>query len=76
MGRDRGTVAGEDERVSERWGWFAEFDDEVVLPGRWRPVLQLDGHAPDFDIWFPTKEECEGWIRTQVIGRTMLEDRL
>jgi hypothetical protein len=61
--------------MSDQRGWFAEFDDEV-LPGRWRPVLQLDGHAPDFDVWFQTKPECEDWIRANVIGRTMLDDHV
>uniref|UniRef100_UPI003F493582 hypothetical protein n=1 Tax=Streptosporangium sp. CA-235898 TaxID=3240073 RepID=UPI003F493582 len=54
-------------------GWFAEWDRETTNGG-WRPVLQLDGHAPDFDIWFSTKQECEDWIREEVIGCGMLPE--
>ncbi|MEV1245119.1 hypothetical protein [Nonomuraea sp. NPDC049750] len=54
-------------------GWFAEFDREATAEYAWRPVLQTDGGlAPDFDIWFATKEECEKWIRENVIGCEML----
>lgn len=56
-------------------GWFAEPDPETpAYP--WRPVLQLEGTcAPDFDIWFKTKDECETWIRENVLGAGMLEER-
>lgn len=70
----RTVTTGEAMSAGQDEGWFAEFDREASAGVPWRPVLQLDGgHAPDLDIWFASQQECEDWIRDNVIGRGMLD---
>lgn len=51
--------------------WFADIDQdcpEDALP-RWQPCLETGaGHVPCFEVWFPTRESCEDWIRDVVVG--------
>lgn len=52
--------------------WFADLmtpdEPDYVAGCPWRPYLQQDGMVCPLDCWFPTKEGCEEFIRTEVIG--------
>ena len=56
-------------------GWFADIanvDDPLLKSDgyRWQPCLQLEGgHCPAFDVWFATKEECERFIKDEILGQ-------
>lgn len=56
-------------------GWYAEIDDaeERVL---WIPVLYYGGSfCTNLDgVWFTSKEDCEEFIRADVIGATLVSD--
>jgi len=57
--------------VSEQPHWFADIDQDQPAdqPYRWQPCLETGtGHIPCFEVWFPSKEDCEDWIRKYVIG--------
>ncbi len=58
----------------KRTGWFADTSDDAPKNFPYQPCLQLDGMCMDFDIWFATREECEEWIRKEVIGQEMFDD--
>jgi hypothetical protein len=58
--------------VSDR-GWFAEPTHETpAYP--WQPTLQTDGLCLSLTVWFETKDECEAWIRANVLDAEMLEE--
>lgn len=63
--------------MSEPPYWFADVDDEAeVQPYVWRPYLETrTGHIPGIDIWFDTRERCEGWIRQFVLGAPLDDQR-
>lgn len=49
--------------------WFAEYDEARSVGGfRWTPCLQMDGMAFTGDSWFATQEECEAFIRDEILG--------
>ncbi|MFE9765105.1 hypothetical protein ACFYPC_11320 [Streptomyces sp. NPDC005808] len=54
-------------------GWFAcDEGDETEVPNPrypWQPVLQLEGMQVRLSIWFETKEACQGFITSDVIGK-------
>lgn len=63
--------------VTGNQGWYAEEDEDVRDEGKpmWRPVLQLNGHVMTCDgPWHLTKDECEAFIRQDVIGKGMWPD--
>lgn len=47
--------------------WFADVDPEAAPAElfQWQPRFQVADEAMcfSFDVWFRTKEECEGFIR-------------
>lgn len=49
--------------------WFADTDEDGPPQGRWRPYLQTDSSMciPLEGIWFASKEQCEDFIRTDVL---------
>jgi hypothetical protein len=60
--------------MDEIQGWFADQDDrDGTREMRWRPYLQGEAACIPLDIWFDTKDACEGYIREQVIGAGMLD---
>ena len=52
--------------------WFAsrwQEGDEPHPDGfPWRPYIQLPGMVDHLDTWFPTKEACEEYIRSDILG--------
>lgn len=53
-------------------GWFSDRDaDAPYAKYPWRPYLQLDGMCLSLDNWFRTEEECDAFLRTDVIGQGM-----
>lgn len=67
---------------SQRVGWFADADnwregDHGERMDGWQPCLETGtGFIPTFDVWFKTREECERFIRDEIlpIARKMLPD--
>ena len=48
-------------------GWFAECDETG-----WQPYAQTEwGHFP-LEVWFPTEQACESFIREQIVGLGIL----
>jgi len=49
--------------------WFADEDEDEPPPYRWRPYLQAGSSMclPLEGIWFGTKEQCEEFIRDEVL---------
>jgi hypothetical protein len=51
-------------------GWFADWDEEAA---GFRPVLQTKkGTVGSLDIWFTEEDQCNEFIRTEVIGEGLL----
>jgi len=48
-------------------GWFADRSDE--MPGHWAPHLQTDGLILPVSVWFDTREQCEAFIRAELVGQ-------
>ena len=49
-------------------GWFADPSDEY--PEFWQAFLQTDiGCFPIDGIWFTSKEQCEEFIHTDILGK-------
>lgn len=59
--------------MSERRGWFADIDGEAEPGYPWQPCLQLDGMCLSFGVWFATEHECVDFIKSNVLGRDLLE---
>jgi hypothetical protein len=58
-------------------GWFSDVSEDAPTDShRWQPCLQLDGMCLSFDIWHDTKEACDEFIRTEIVGRPWLPDSL
>lgn len=54
-------------------GWFACYEDERGTAFPWTPALQCEGSlCPNFDVWFESKEACEDFIRTEILGKPLL----
>lgn len=56
-------------------GWFADITDEEDRDSRWpwQPFIQTAGGCfPLQGVWFATEEECEIFIRGEIIGRGVL----
>lgn len=48
--------------------WFAEYDEARSVTGfRWTPCLQMEGMAFTGDSWFATQEDCEAFIRDEIL---------
>jgi PadR family transcriptional regulator, regulatory protein PadR len=64
------------QRPVARRGWFSDIDPEEAPSEthQWQPCLQLDGWCPNFDVWFASKEECDDFIRRDILGQPMLPD--
>lgn len=64
--------------MSSGRGWFADpgdTDEDGYDPTHpWRPYLQIDGACIQLSIWFATKDECERFIREEVLGKPLLPD--
>ena len=49
--------------------WFAERDSDGYDPRwQWQPTLQGSGFCLSLPVHFATKQECEQFIRDEVIG--------
>jgi len=48
--------------------WFADIDEDAPPGSPWRPYLQLDGCVAVVENWFDTKEDCEWFIRENLLG--------
>lgn len=51
--------------------WFADVDQDQSesSPYRWQPCFETgEGLIPSLPLWFASREECEDWIRLNVIG--------
>lgn len=57
-------------------GWFADGSDDAPKGYPFQPCLQLDGMCMSSTVWFQTREECEQWIRENVIGQRMYDDQV
>jgi hypothetical protein len=85
MGRDVATAKAEVDAQLERAplgldepsGWFADLSDNKTLPSYpWQPFLQLVSGCYPLPLWFSTEADCEDFIRTDILGQTMLEASL
>lgn len=58
-----------------RRGWFSDIDPDGAPPDgyQWQPCLQLDGLCLSFDVWHGSKEDCDDFILTEIIGRPFLD---
>lgn len=53
-------------------GWRAEqYADPRSPDYPWRPLLHTAGSNYPLDVWFRTRDDCEGWIARWVAGRGM-----
>ena len=61
--------------MTERAGWFAsESDPEDATPwGPYQPFVQVSGGCFPLPIWFSTVEDCERFIREDLIGLGVLD---
>lgn len=62
---------GERQPERRRRGWFSDpCDEEDAVAGyRWQPYLETGtGFIPPIQVWFATKEACDEFIATEVIG--------
>jgi hypothetical protein len=62
---------------SQPTGWFADLADEDERDERWpwQVFLQLETECHAMaGVWFATKEQCENFIRTKVVGQGLLPD--
>lgn len=61
-----------------RTGWFADpgdmDEDDYDERFPWRPYLQTSGACVPLRLWFATKEDCERFIRDEVLGKELLPD--
>jgi len=60
-----------------RKGWFSDAVPDGAPSDRyqWQPCLQLDGLCLSMDdVWCPSKEDCDHFIRTEIVGKPMLPD--
>lgn len=58
-------------------GWFADLADEEQRDERWpwAAFLQMESECHRLDgTWFATKEQCEDFIRSEILGRGLLQD--
>lgn len=49
--------------------WFADIDEDAAdnrYP--WQPILQLDGWVTRATVWFATRDECEAFIRENLVN--------
>jgi hypothetical protein len=58
-----------------RQGWFSDIDPDTAIDDtfRWQACLQLEGWCPTIDVWFDTKEDCDTFIRDEVVGKPALD---
>lgn len=47
--------------------WFADVDREQRGDYIWQPVLQLGGMCSSMSTWFASKQECEDFIREEIL---------
>ena len=47
-------------------GWFADRSDDRA---GWSPHLQISGAILPLPVWFDTRDECENFIRAELIGQ-------
>lgn len=60
----------EDERV----GWFSDIEDRPNHQYPWQPCLQAElGLCLSLDIWFPTQEACDNFIKESILGKGMID---
>lgn len=59
--------------MSTERGWFADIDDPPPDGFPWTPCLQVSGAVHAFDVHFKTREECEQFIREEILGAGMLD---
>lgn len=62
---------------AEKHGWFSDTEAEDA-PGYspaypWTPCLQLDGWCPTIGVWFATKEECDRFIKDNLLGQRLYD---
>lgn len=59
-----------------RTGWFADPSDEDdrVEGAPWQPFLQTSGCCFPLPVWFETKDACDDFIRSSILGRGHLDD--
>jgi hypothetical protein len=61
-----------------RAGWFADpgdkDDDGYDERYPWRPYLQISAGCVPLRLWFASKEDCEQFIRDEVLGKGLLPD--
>ena len=50
-------------------GWFADISSDEGMEDRWQPHIQCEGVCPSLDVWFETEEDCNQFIREQIIGK-------
>lgn len=62
--------------MDERRGWFADpgdtDEDDYDERNPWRPYLQIGAGCVPLRLWFASKEECERFIRDEVLGKPMI----
>jgi hypothetical protein len=60
--------------MSDR-GWFADLADEEERNPRWpwQPFIQITGSCLPLPVWFETEAECLDFIRTDIVGRGLLD---
>jgi len=56
--------------MSDRF-WFSDIamrDQPHPEQHPWQPCLQLDGFCLSIEMWFASKDECDAFIQSDIVG--------
>lgn len=48
--------------------WWAEKDSDALEGYPWCPTLQTDNSCFSLPVWFAIEEECETFIKEEILG--------
>lgn len=54
-------------------GWFAEADISPAGKQMWQPNVQISGAILPLPVWLDTREECEEFIRRELVGHGWID---
>ena len=54
-------------------GWFADTDISPTGARLWQPNLQVNGAILPLPVWLDTREECEDFIRRELVGHGWID---
>lgn len=61
----------------KEYGWFVDYaDEEKWGPNRWEVCLQNEWGIFPLEVGFMSREDAEGFIDTQILGKGRYESQL